>query len=234
MFYCNAQKCQKSDWKKHKYECPIFALQYGRLHGTNIRFLLRLFLYLKANPDQWDFRVPLQTDPNSSRCLRDLMSHKDDIEKSPKLEEFDRICNVFNLLGVKYERDELLELYGRIEINGFAAENPLQDAVEVKMGFGLYLAESIFDHSCWPNAATVFVGNQIEVRALKKIEQDEPIYITYIDLMQPKPLRHKLLKEQYFFDCNCTKCKGDFDSGNFTQVQTQTTTTTTNIQTNFC
>ena len=51
-------------------------------------------------------------------------------------------------------KPEILEIYGRVLINSF---NIMDDEYQ-PIGIGLYLAASVFDHSCNPNAAVVFSG----------------------------------------------------------------------------
>jgi hypothetical protein len=51
-------------------------------------------------------------------------------------------------------KPELLEIFGRVLINSF---NIMDDEYQ-PIGIGLYLAASVFDHSCNPNAAIVFKG----------------------------------------------------------------------------
>ena len=51
-------------------------------------------------------------------------------------------------------KPEILEIYSRVLINSF---NIMDDEYQ-PIGIGLYLAASVFDHSCNPNAAVVFSG----------------------------------------------------------------------------
>ena len=56
-------------------------------------------------------------------------------------------------------KPELLEVFGRILINSFN----IMDNDYQPIGIGLYLAASVFDHSCNPNATIVFQGKGIFV-----------------------------------------------------------------------
>lgn len=92
-------------------------------------------------------------------------------------------------------------------INSFNILNGEMQAI----GTGIYLAPSVIDHSCSPNAVATFDGFKLRIR----VTQDLPkldwsfIYISYIDLMNSKNHRKKELKERYYFDCNCPRCGSD-------------------------
>lgn len=79
------------------------------------------------------------------------------------------------------------------------------------VGTGIYLAPSILDHSCSPNAVATFDGFKLRIQLtqeLPKLEWDS-IRISYIDLMNSKSHRKKELKDRYYFDCDCPRCKND-------------------------
>jgi len=53
----------------------------------------------------------------------------------------------------------------------------------------------------------VFDGAQLTYRALKSIEQDEEIFISYIDNTLPYSRRIHELAERYYFQCSCKRCE---------------------------
>lgn len=57
---------------------------------------------------------------------------------------------------------ELLGIFGRMSVNSFN----ILDTDMTSLGVGIYLGPSIVDHSCKPNAAAIFEGTQITLRAL--------------------------------------------------------------------
>ncbi|KAG5549898.1 hypothetical protein RHGRI_015014 [Rhododendron griersonianum] len=93
---------------------------------------------------------------------------------------------------------------------------------------------SWINHSCSPNACYTFplpdysggesrlrilsaatgrgcsmskvYGPRIVVRSIKAIKKFEEVSIAYIDLLQPKALRHSELWSQYRFICSCQRC----------------------------
>ncbi|EDW51593.1 SET and MYND domain-containing protein 5 [Drosophila sechellia] len=79
-------------------------------------------------------------------------------------------------------------------------------------GSGLYLLQSKINHSCVPNACSTFpYSNDIVVlKALGPIQQGEEICISYLDecmLERSRHSRHKVLRENYVFICQCPKCR---------------------------
>jgi hypothetical protein len=50
-------------------------------------------------------------------------------------------------------------------------------------------------------------GASSSVRALKPINKDEEVYISYIDASNPYHRRQSELKARWFFQCDCSKCQ---------------------------
>lgn len=100
---------------------------------------------------------------------------------------------------------EFLGIYGRICINSF---NILDDDLN-SIGTGIYLAASILDHSCKPNAVATFDGPQISIRLIEDIPELnwQNIRISYIDQIDLPSTRCAELKKSYYFDCDCERCK---------------------------
>ncbi|KAL7723668.1 hypothetical protein ACLKA6_007998 [Drosophila palustris] len=79
-------------------------------------------------------------------------------------------------------------------------------------GSGLYILQSKINHSCVPNAQSTFpYSNDIVVlKAVAPIQQGEEICISYLDecqLERSRHSRHKILRGNYIFVCQCPKCK---------------------------
>jgi SET and MYND domain-containing protein len=52
----------------------------------------------------------------------------------------------------------------------------------------------------------VMDGPRVSLRAMKPINKDEQLYISYINTSDPYTRRQQQLKESWFFTCACTKC----------------------------
>ncbi|MCO5604257.1 hypothetical protein L7F22_058420 [Adiantum nelumboides] len=80
------------------------------------------------------------------------------------------------------------------------------DAELKPLGVGLYPVISIINHSCHPNCILLFEGKKAYVRAIQEIGEGTEVTVSYVDLGESTPTRLKNLREQYFFDCTCSRC----------------------------
>lgn len=91
-------------------------------------------------------------------------------------------------------------------------------------GSGLYVSQSKINHSCRPNAEIRFPysNNVLQVVALREINADEEICISYLDECQLNRSRHsrqKYLQENYLFLCECEKCQEEIDQPDVTSEE---------------
>lgn len=73
------------------------------------------------------------------------------------------------------------------------------------IGSGLYLSASALNHSCSPNSVVTFSGSKIFVKAIRDLEQEEPL-ISYCELLETVDKRQEFLSKTYYFLCKCSKC----------------------------
>lgn len=81
---------------------------------------------------------------------------------------------------------------------------------ETSLGWGVFLAASLFNHSCRPNLCYLRGedGPGFQFIARREIKAGEELTISYLgddDL----PGRRAYLREHYFFDCACERCRED-------------------------
>jgi len=77
-------------------------------------------------------------------------------------------------------------------------------------GFGLGFHTSFVNHSCWPNV-DVHVSEPnagIVVRAVRDIEVDEEISMSYTEMYEVRDERLRTLYQHYDFVCSCVRCEG--------------------------
>lgn len=202
--YCG-RSCQKEAWVDHKWECANFKRVAPKVLPDGARMLSKIINRLQRG-DGHTFRSFYSG--SSFRMWKDLMSHYSDLKADMK-----RMDHFTSLTVVLYEflKDislpntvELMGLYGRMVINSFM----ILDNDMNSIGTGIYLASSILDHSCNPNAVATFDGKTIYIRA----NQDLPcldwnqIRISYIDLMKTPYDRQTELLQNYYFLCQCDRC----------------------------
>lgn len=94
---------------------------------------------------------------------------------------------------------------GRLRTNFIGIELPPTTDTSYR---GLFPVISRANHSCSPNAMYYFDYKlfALELRAARRIGPNEEIHIQYIDVLQPREERKRLLRELYMFDCQCPSC----------------------------
>ncbi|XP_012525631.1 histone-lysine N-methyltransferase SMYD3 isoform X2 [Monomorium pharaonis] len=203
--YCN-RNCQKESWSIHKTECVCLKKLPPTLTlPDTARLMARIIIKLKqGGADEMDY----YTEKNF-RKYKDLMSHCSNIEADVKrMEHFAMICKVlYQFLDKTLMPDitELIGIYGRIYTNCFG----ILDLHLNTIGIGLYLGASVIDHSCKPNAVTIFEGTTIIIRTLTDLPSVDlsQIRISYIDLLKSSKDRREKLHSLYFFWCDCERCE---------------------------
>lgn len=95
-----------------------------------------------------------------------------------------------------------------MDLNSFNLTTALYD----RIGLYLHPYAALINHSCEYNSTVGFDGEEIFVKAIRPIQKDEQIFISYIDTTTPLEVRRKELSERYFFDCQCPKCAKGTDT----------------------
>lgn len=202
--YCN-RECQKAAWLDHKTECSCLKKISPRIVPDAARLMARIIFKLKRGGDQ-ERGYFLK---GRFRLFKDLMSHYSDIKKDEK--RMEHFTSLYAVLATYIGEEnipntaELMGIYGRMVVNGFNILDPEMNSI----GTGIYLAASVLDHSCTPNAVAVFHGTTLSIRAVADIPLFDwsKAFISYIDLLNTPADRQQDLIGTYYFLCDCTRCK---------------------------
>ncbi|KAG2179230.1 hypothetical protein INT43_002080 [Umbelopsis isabellina] len=81
------------------------------------------------------------------------------------------------------------------------------------IGEGTYPIGSLFNHSCRPNAVALYNGTSQIIRLIDDVEEGEEITLAYIDVANSRKTRQQMLRDKYFFECECTRCSSDHGFG---------------------
>ncbi|XP_063392698.1 histone-lysine N-methyltransferase SMYD3 [Cydia fagiglandana] len=210
--YCG-RACQRDAWNDHKWECANLKRVAPKVVPDAARMLAKIINRLSRG-DGHSYRSFYSA--TGFRMWKDLMSHYSDLKADKKrMDHFSSLCVVL----FEFLKDislpntvELMGIYGRMVINSFT----ILDTDMNSIGTGVYLASSIVDHSCNPNAVATFEGKTINLRALTDLPclDWDQIRISYIDLMYTPYERQTDLLENYYFLCQCERCLDE------TQVRT--------------
>ncbi|CAN7946656.1 unnamed protein product, partial [Ixodes pacificus] len=219
--YCN-KFCESSALSDHQTECCYFQEMFPCIPNTTVRLMARILIKLQRR----HMRDCKEAILDQTRTFEDLESHSEQILNDPAvlprfhavwatLQDFLGEGNMPTLL-------EGLEIFGKantlclVLINRFC----ITDDELKPVGQGLYIGQklyltgvhnraSIFDHSCDPDAAFVFDGTRLTVRAVRdlSVSSVREIYICYVDKLQMTLDRIEALQNQYYFTCNCSLCQ---------------------------
>ena len=216
--YCS-KECQEKDWKVHKSSCPPFIVKESPGKGRG------LFATRKIKEGQ----VILEEDPliifRRGRSVAEFANHhywklnKD--TKDQILRMHDPAKNFKGLdskivdeliskddgrqLWKEAESPELIKIFRIVCHNSFSLKGG-DDC-------GLFSLICLINHSCNPNSRPTWLNGDSkrqQLRALKTIEKDEEINVSYKGEVKfqygTRDLRRQQLYEAMVFLCQCPEC----------------------------
>lgn len=103
-------------------------------------------------------------------------------------------------------------LCGREYGNSFGIwqQTSLENANENKefLGYSLYAEASYFNHSCEPNVKKFRIKNKMCFQTTSDVNIGEQLCIDYFHILdEPLEERQKVLKQNWFFECGCSRCQ---------------------------
>jgi len=205
-WYCST-KCQQQDWLagEHKTECAALKALLPRTPPETVLLASRV-LRLRTQQQQqqqpqqaWDAVAALRPAPDFGTAAASERTGQKYMAMAVMLRDFIGMDALRQLVPTA---ESLVRLLSVLETNAFN----ISDANMRPIGVGLYPHAALFNHSCNPNAATVFEGKTAFVRAIRAIAPGEEITVGYVDLGQPVGLRRKELLECFGFECKCERC----------------------------
>ncbi|KAI8140884.1 hypothetical protein BJV82DRAFT_194136 [Fennellomyces sp. T-0311] len=174
------------------------------------RVALNVSRYIKRNT-----KVQQQIEPYDEETVQVTMeafaSLMDHLDSHPRylLDHYAQVANTAKqkayLSDTPLLEKDLVRFLGRFRCNNFA----IYDEQLFTIGEGTYPVGSLFNHSCRPNAAVLFDGALLVIKAIDNIEPDEEVTIAYVDIAHSRQYRQKTLQEKYFFKCICERCSDD-------------------------
>ncbi|XP_068204063.1 histone-lysine N-methyltransferase SMYD3-like isoform X2 [Palaemon carinicauda] len=234
-WYCNVA-CQRSSWPLHKFECkklrqlkPDYPVDTARLLAKIIIKLQEIWLckhttvligaphcwlqennpfQIEAIPKNGGDKMEEKWTEAKTRKFKDLMNHYSDIKRDDQRQEHLSVLRMAlcNYLGAEHIPNEadLQGIYGRVIINSFS----ISDEDQCTIGTGVYLAGSVFDHSCQPNAYVTFTGTKLICRSLVdwSVLDWNKVRISYVDTLLSAKDRISDLLHRYYFTCACNYC----------------------------
>lgn len=166
------------------------------------QFLLRVYLTLSTKPALCDreFVMP----DGSVRSFKNLMTHMNELlADEMRMRCFHSTVKLLKGFIADIDVELILIFYAKICINSFSILNLSLNAI----GSGLYIEGSAFNHSCRPNATTVWNGLHMEIRAIRNIPSGDEITTNYVDIKKSRTDRQLELQDHYYFTCACERCQ---------------------------
>ncbi|KAN0006735.1 hypothetical protein ACTFIU_004926 [Dictyostelium citrinum] len=108
-----------------------------------------------------------------------------------------------SLLAI-FNKDEFLQVVCSIYVNSFSGLS--NDFNRKPISNGYFYKPALLNHSCEPNIFFTVKDRILEMRACKKIEKDQEIFDSYVDLLLPTIERQKILFNSKNFLCKCSRC----------------------------
>ncbi|OVA12204.1 SET domain [Macleaya cordata] len=111
------------------------------------------------------------------------------------------------------EKPEMSRILNILDVNSLT-----EDAISAKVlgknsdyyGVGLWILASFVNHSCYPNARRLHIGDHLMVHASRDIKAGEEITFAYFDVLTPLKKRREMSKT-WGFHCNCKRCRFEED-----------------------
>lgn len=105
---------------------------------------------------------------------------------------------------LEVEPAELEQAIRRVNANAFAFAADVDPTLA--LGMAIVPGASRLNHGCWPNCAIANHGVEYQIRALRSIEEGEPLTLPYIGLIETRAARRAKLRHERGFECACARC----------------------------
>ncbi|XP_015112458.1 SET and MYND domain-containing protein 4 [Diachasma alloeum] len=134
--------------------------------------------------------------------------------KTPDLAEYTLTEDESFLGGLLLHHLQLLQ-FNTHEISELVRprnDKTLQRAKSNFIAGGLFCTPALLNHSCNPGVVRYFEGMTMVVRAVRTIRAGDEICDNYgpIFTVEPKANRQRKLRMEYWFDCGCEACAGNW------------------------
>ena len=198
--YCS-RECLAEDRSDHRLECHVMEELEDLPDIT--RMMARLLLKVEEGGEEQSEPLPFSM---GDRTFASLLSHEDKIDEEDKCaaQIFDSLSQIIPAATGTWQHFK--HIYGKLIINSFEISGEYDDD---KLGWALYLAPSILDHSCVPSAEVTFSGKNIQVisRVTMRPKDLSKNSISFIDRTKSFSQRAETLLQRFDLVCECSLCR---------------------------
>jgi len=209
-FLMCSDECVRSE--SHKEECPYLQRLPELDHDSQMAVLavVRTLLIRKHGGEPWE-------------NIAKLMSHKENRKQNVdewKLFHKNVAIPILSTLAedLGVNDDDIEEVIGILNINCASFHFALDFRDGVVDGRALYPTLSLVSHSCVANAryqVNPEDGFTVVLRAKRDIFEGEEITIQYVPPTLGNPKRQLELWNEWFFECDCSRCSDTSEFGTF-------------------
>ncbi|XP_070581944.1 histone-lysine N-methyltransferase SMYD3-like isoform X2 [Ptychodera flava] len=190
---------QRLAWLDHKAECGSLKAVAPRVPTDSVRLVARLLNKLRDSYRDEETKQGIKE-------FKFLQSHTDELSEERRRQFSQMMFVLQQCVEEEVLNDlssDLLAIFGRMVSNSFS----VCDAEMKPIGVAIYPKVSLLNHSCDANCVAVFNGTEILIRSVRKLQQGEECFMSYIEVMSSTQERKQQLKEQYYFECDCQVCQ---------------------------
>ncbi|ORY63529.1 uncharacterized protein BCR38DRAFT_437070 [Pseudomassariella vexata] len=199
--YCS-EFCRESAWKAyHKHECEILA-DISFVFPARIRALYRILARRKCG----------QISEREWRSIAYLESHYEKRMHGADANEIREVAvEARRRTGTEMGVEEVGRVYCALLTNTICIREAGQSKV---LGTSIDVVMALMNHSCFPNALTIFEGGEMHVRSLRPIRAGEEVMQCYADVTCDVLLRRPMLERDFDFTCGCSRCEKETEAHN--------------------
>ncbi|XP_036149806.1 SET and MYND domain-containing protein 4 isoform X2 [Monomorium pharaonis] len=130
----------------------------------------------------------------------------------PKKYEIDDLKDISEFSELKFCASIMFRACVIMSSNCFS----IQQEPGIVSGSGLYVAHSLYNHSCAPNTFRHFEGLTMITRVLIPIHPGDQIFTSYggVYAHMSRAERKQKILQDYFLDCNCPACEKNWPTYN--------------------
>ncbi|XP_003743030.1 histone-lysine N-methyltransferase SMYD3-like [Galendromus occidentalis] len=203
--YCS-DECLRLDQMDHWLECQVAKRKLREFPSIEARMIYRACLrYMREKQTQQESAEYIF---GHKRSIHAYLDHVDKISTERREAFYEIVDDALDLVSSIYapDRELMFLMLNRIAINSHDVICPKNWS----MGRAIYMAGSKVNHSCEIHDRFVqqFFGRNYAIMALKTVEINsvDDLSVPYLPLMMDVHARQKHLKDNYYFDCKCSRC----------------------------
>lgn len=194
-----SSKCQ-NDGRRHTNEECHAVKKISDKNPDKWLTVLRILRMRKSCPDLWQKFLMLEDHLEDRQDCPIMARNKSDVWDVLKHYAPDALDGLV--------LEDVRKICGILDSNSFR--------IDKNGSRGLFLATSMVNHDCLPNARVIFnTEGDVIVKAKKSIAKGQPITITYCSLLTNTETRLKKLQSSKFFKCTCDLCTDMTEKGTF-------------------